>query len=186
MTRQTNQIDLVKLTLYILKRIWLVIICAAIGFAGMYWYTVSHQQDTYTAKATMYVYNGNPNLVNYQYTNVSDLNSAVQLLDTYMVVVRSNKVMDVVVERLIKDYPGITPGFISGSLSMGSVSETGVLEVRCVTGDPKMSADICNAVVDVAPDEIIRVVSAGNIEVIDYATPPTRPDSRRQIGRAHV
>ena len=180
----TRQIDLVKLFFYILKRVWLVILCAAIGFSAMYWYTIRHTVDTYTATATMYVYNGNPNLVNYQYTNISDLNSAVQLLDTYMVVVRSNKVMDVVVERLIKDYPSITPGFVSGSLSMGSVSETGVMEIRCRTGDPKLSADICNAVADVAPAEIIRVVSAGNIEVIDYATVPTRPDSKAPVRRS--
>ena len=180
----TRQIDLVKLFFYILKRVWLVILCAAIGFSAMYWYTIRHTVDTYTATATMYVYNGNPNLVNYQYTNVSDLNSAVQLLDTYMVVVRSNKVMDVVVERLIKDYPSITPGFVSGSLSMGSVSETGVMQIRCRTGDPKMSADICNAVADVAPAEIIRVVSAGNIEVIDYAMAPKSPDSRSPRSKA--
>ena len=184
MTRRTNQIDLIKLMLYLLKRAWLVVLCAIIGFAGLYWYTLRNQRDTYTARATMYVYNNNPNLINYQYTSISDLNSAVQLLDTYMVVVRSNKVMDVMVERLSKDYPGINSGVISGSLSMGSVAETGVLEVRSVTGDPYLSADICNTVVDVAPSEIIRVVGAGSVEVIDYATPPTRPDPHNPVRRS--
>ena len=184
MKNKTAQIDLVKLALYLLKRLWIIIICAAIGFGALYWYTAKNQTDTYTATGTMYVYNGNPNVVNYQYTNASDLNSAVQLLDTYMVVVKSNKVMDVVVERLNPDYPGITAAFISGSLSMRSVSETGVLEVRCVTGDAKLSADICNAVLDVAPSEIIRVVSAGSIEVIDYATAPKYPDARSPRRRA--
>ena len=184
MTRRTNQIDLVKLALYLLKRCWLIIICAAIGFGGMYWRTARNQVNTYTARATMYVSNSNPNLINYQYASASDLNSAVQLLDTYLVVIRSNKVMDVMVERLSKDYPGITADFISASLSMGSVSETGVLEVRSVTGDPQLSADICNTVVDVAPEEIIRVVGAGSVEVIDYATPPVAPDARNPFRRA--
>ena len=184
MTRRTNQIDLVKLALYLLKRCWLIIICAAIGFGGMYWRTARNQVNTYTARATMYVSNSNPNLINYQYASASDLNSAVQLLDTYLVVIRSNKVMDVMVERLSKDYPGITADFISASLSMGSVSETGVLEVRSVTGLPQLSADICNTVVDVAPEEIIRVVGAGSVEVIDYATPPVAPDARNPFRRA--
>ena len=95
MNARRNQIDLLKLTIYILKRIWLVVICAIIGFAGMYWYTTKNHVDTYTASGTMYIYNGNPNVVNYQYTNISDLNSAVQLLDTYTVVVKSSKVLDV-------------------------------------------------------------------------------------------
>lgn len=174
-------INLPKLIIYILKRIWLVIICAGIGFAAMYGYTAYYQKDTYTAYATMYVLNGNPNLVNYQYTNVNDLNSAVALLDTYMVVVRSSKVMNAVAERLAEKYPGISIGYISSSLSMGSVADTGVLRVNCVTRDPQLSADICNAVVDVAPAEIIRVVSAGNIEVIDYAEVPLYPDGRSPL-----
>ena len=186
MERKNAKIDLVKLFFYVLKRAWLILLCAIIGFVGMYWYISRHSYDTYTAKGTMYVYNVNPNLINYQYTNTADLNSAFQLMDTYMVVVRSNKVMDVVVERPNHDYPGITPAFVSSSLSMGSVSETGVMEVRCITGDPQMSADICNAVLDVAPAEIIRVVSAGSIEIIDYATPPLYPDKSSPERRALI
>ena len=174
----TQKINLKKLFFYILKRAWLIVVCAVIGFAGMYYYTQYYQKDTYTAFATMYVLNGNPNLINYQYANANDLSSAVQLLDTYMVVVRSSKVMDVVAERLSEKYPGISAGFISSTLSMGSVSQTGVLRINCVTSNAKLSADICNAVVDVAPAEIIRVVSAGSIEVIDYAEPPILPDNR--------
>ena len=183
MADKAQKIDIKKLITYFLKRLWIIILCAGIGFAGMYYYTAYYQRDTYTASATLYVLNGNPNLVNYQYTNSNDLNSAVQLLDTYMVVVRSSKVLNVVAERLAADYPGISADYISGTLYMGSVSDTGVLEVNCITGNPKLSADICNAVVDVAPAEIIRVVNAGSIEVIDYAEIPKVADTRSPTKR---
>lgn len=173
-----QKIDIKKMAIFLLKRCWIVIICAAIGYAGLYCYTKYYQRDTYTAYATMYVLNANPNLVNYQYANSNDLSSAVQLIDTYMVVVRSSKVMDVVAERLAQDYPGIPAEYISGTLSMGSVGDTGVLRINCTTMSPKLSMDICNAVADVAPAEIIRVVNAGSIEVIDYAELPEYPDSR--------
>ena len=186
MRSKSIQIDLVKLIVYVLKRVWLVILCAAIGFGAFYWLASSKQVDTYTASGTMYVYNGNPNLVNYQYTSSTDLNSAVQLLDTYMVVVKSDKVMDAVAERLSADYPGIPPEYISSTLSMGSVAETGVLRVRCVTNDAQMSADICNAVLDVAPAEIIRVVNAGGIEIIDYAKVPLAPDYRSPVRKGLI
>ena len=179
--RTTTSIDLVKMAFYILKRCWLLLICGAIGFGIFYWNTAVRQKDTYTASGTMYVYNGNPNLVNYQYTSTSDLNSAVKLMDTYMVVIKSNKVLDVVVERLTPDYPHISAGTIAGSLSMGSVSDTGVMRIRCTTDNAKKSADICNAVLDVAPAEIIRVVGAGNIEIIDYASAPKAPDGRNPM-----
>lgn len=176
-----QSINIKKMLLYILKRLWLIIICAGIGFAGMFYYENNYTYDTYTASATVYVLNGNPNLINYQYTNVSDLNSAVQLLDTYMVVIKSSKVMGVVAERLTADYPGITAKYIASTLSMGSVSETGVLRIRSTTQNAQLSADICNAVLDVAPAEIIRVVSAGDIQIIDYAEVPLVPDIRSPL-----
>ena len=74
MQNGSQRIDLKKLAIYLLKRSWLIILCAIIGFVGMYWYTAYYQRDTYTAFATCYVLNGNPNLVNYQYTNANDLN----------------------------------------------------------------------------------------------------------------
>ena len=178
MHNRTTQIDLVKMLGFMLRRWWLILICVVIGAGVMHIDSQRKAVDTYTASGTMYVYNGNPNLVNYQYTSTSDLNSAVRLLDTYMVVVRSKKVMDVVTERLAPNYPNLNPDSIASTLSMGSVSETGVLRVSCTTRDPQMSADICNAVLDVAPAEIIRVVNAGGIEIIDYAEAPTAPNPR--------
>ena len=178
MENSSQRIDFRRLFIFLLRKSWIMILCGVICFSAMYWYTASYQVDTYTASATVYVLNGNPNIVNYQYTNANDLNSAVQLLDTYMVVVQSSKVMNVVAERLAADYPGISAEYISRTLSMGSVSQTGVLSVQSTTTSPKLSADICNAVLDVAPAEIIRVVNAGSIEIIDYAEPPEFPDYR--------
>ncbi len=169
---------MVKMVVYILKRCWLIVLCTAVGFVGMYWFRNRNAVDTYTASGTMYVLNGNPNLVNYGYTDSYDLSSAVKLIDTYMIVIKSNKVMDVVAERLAPAYPDITADFIRGTLSMSSVDETAVVRVLCTTEIAQLSADICNAVMDVAPAEIIRVVSAGSIEVVDYATVPESPDSR--------
>lgn len=163
------QIDLWKLIRYLLKRCWIMIILAVIGFGAMYYYTEKTSYDTYTAYGTLYVNNNNPNTTNYQYTSSADLATAVQLLDTYMVVIKSNKVMDAVAEQLEYNIPS---AYIAKTLSMGSVNDTGVMRVFCTTTDPHLSMDICNAVMDVAPAEIIRVVGAGSCEVIDYATLP--------------
>ncbi len=177
-------IDYIKLMFFMLKRCWVIILCAAIGFGYMYWQTSNNMKDTYTASGTMYVYNANPNMVNYGYASYSDISSAVRLIDTYMVVVKSNKVMDVVVERLLSDYPRITAGYITGTLAMGSVAETGVVRISCTTDEPQKSADICNAVMDVAPSEILRVVGAGSIEIIDYAEPPAWANARPVMRQA--
>lgn len=180
------KIDLFKFFYYILKRFWILIICGIVGFAAMYLYANTRIPYTYTSFGTMYVYNNNPNAVNYQYTNTSDLDSAVQLIDTYMVVIKSNKVMEAIAGRLSPQYPGITAEMIAATLSAGSVSQTGVVQVRCTTLDPKLSADIVNAVLDVAPEEIIRVVSVGSIEIIDYASVPIIPDNRNLVRKGLI
>ena len=170
------KIDLMKLAKYLIRHCWLPILCAVVGFAGVFAYTTAHHVDTYTAYSTLYVFNGSPNVTNYSYMSSSDINSAVRLIDTYLVVIRSNKVMDAVLDRLSEKYPNLTAQYVMNTLSMGSVSETGVLRVNCTTTDPQLSADICNDVVDIAPREIIRVVNAGSIEVIDYAEVPKAPN----------
>ena len=180
MQSKTFKIDLLKMVLYVLKRIWVVLICMAIGF-GLLYSRTARKPDTYTAHGTMYIYNANPNIVNYGYTNTGDLNAAVQLLDTYMVVIRSNRVMEPVAEQLAADYPGITPQFIAASLSMGSVSQTGVMQVRCTTAEAQMSMDICNAVLSVAPYHIKEVVGAGDVQPIDFAEKPARPDANSPV-----
>ena len=181
MDSRTVKIDLAKLIMFVLKRCWLIVLCAELGFGTMYIRTTRFMPDTYTASGTMYVNNGNPNMEQYQYTNSNDLDSAVQLIDTYLIVVKSEKVMKSVVEQLSNDYPGISAGYISSTLSMASVSETGVASVRSTTNDAKLSRDIVNAVLDAAPEEIIRVVGAGNIEIIDYAIAPMLPDDRGSL-----
>lgn len=186
MDKRKISVDLVKLSKYLLKYSWLALLCAAVCFGCIYGYSMKNRMDTYTASGTMYVYNANPNLFNYGYTNSQDLKSAVQLLDTYMVVVRSNKVLDVVAERLAKDYPSITPEYIAETISMHSVGETGVVRVSCTACDAQQSADICNAVMDAAPAEIIRVVSAGKIEIIDYAAVPMAPDEFSPVKKSLV
>ena len=69
MRSKSAQIDLIKLLFYILKRSWIIAFCAIIGFLGFYWRTAYRMPDTYTATGTMYVLNGNPNIINYQYYN---------------------------------------------------------------------------------------------------------------------
>lgn len=198
MNKQKTSINLVKLALYILKKIWLVIICAAIGFYMMY-SRASKAVDTYTASGTMFVTNSNPNLINYGYASTSDISSAVKLVDIYSEVVKSETVMQRVLEYRLetveKDgvkedlllgqkYPWLTTGYIRTSFSMASVNETPMVRVSCTTTMPELSADICNAVLQVAPAAIKDVVGAGDAKPQDFATVPMFPNGHnfRQQG----
>ena len=140
MKQKQITIDLPRLIWFLVKRCWLIILMAAIGAGGMFWNYTRNWVPTYTASATIYVVNSNPNLVNYEYTSINDLSTAVQLIDTYMVVIRSNTVMDRVLEKLasnekLQGWP-LSNAMVSASLSMASVNQTGVMCVNCTTVDP--------------------------------------------------
>ena len=189
---KNSSIDLVKLAFYILKRVWLVAICAAIGF-GVLYARSAKRPDTYTAYGTMFVTNNNPNLVNYGYTNVSDISSAVQLVNIYSEVVKSESVMQRVLEYQLSDtagdgtetsvllgqkYPGLSAAYIRATISMASVNETPMVRVSCTTNDPVKSTDICNAVLQVAPAAIKDVVGAGDATPQDFAETPRAANAR--------
>ena len=200
MNKQKSSINLIKLALYILKRIWLVIICAAIGFYVMY-SRASKAVDTYTASGTMFVTNSNPNLINYGYASTSDISSAVQLVNIYSEVVRSETVMQRVleyrVETVEKDgvkedlllgqkYPWLTTDYIRSSISMISVNETPMVRVSCTAMDATAAADICNAVLQVAPGAIKDVVGAGDAKPQDYAEVPMFPNGHNILQRSMI
>ena len=193
MNKQKVSIDLVKLAIFVLKHIWLPILCAAIGFGYMYW-RAAKTPDTYTASGTMFVTNSNPNLVNYGYTSSSDISSAVALVNIYSEVVRSEAVMQRVLEcrlettgqdgaeqdlLLGQKYPRLTTGYLRSVIVMNSVNETPMVRVSCTSTSPELAADICNAVLQVAPAAIKDVVGAGDAKPQDYATVPQFANARR-------
>lgn len=198
MNKQHTTIDLAKLAVYILKRIWLPILCAAIGFGFIYW-RASKAPDTYTASGTMFVTNSNPNLVNYGYTSTSDISSAVQLVNIYSEVVKSETVMQRVLEYeidpasedgteqatlLSQKYPGLTTEYIRNVISMKSVHETPMVRVSCTTTIAQLSADICNAVLQVAPNAIKDVVAAGEAKAQDFASTPKFANARGDMKKS--
>ena len=187
-----NSIDLARMAVYILKRIWLVIICAAIGFGVMY-SRAAKRTNTYTASGTMFVTNSNPNLVNYGYTSISDISSAVQLVNIYSEVVKSESVMQRVLEYplettltdgveqevlLSQKYSGLTSSRIRSAISMESINDTPMVRISCTTNNPQLSADICNSVLQVAPAAIKEVVGAGEAKPQDYAIVPQNANAR--------
>ena len=180
MKNKKSPIEFIKMMAFIMKRLWVVVLCAELGLWGIYLYTMNFLQDSYTASGTMYVNNESE----YKDSEGGDLDSTSRLIKTYLVVVKSDKVMSVVAERLAENHPGITADAVSRTLSMESVSDTGVIAVKSTTSEPQLSADIVNMVMELAPDEIIRVVGAGNVAIMDYAKVPVLPNDRNALEKS--
>lgn len=156
------------------KRIVGIMIAALVCTAIMFGYTNLFLTPQYTATSKLYVYNGRSN--NQSYVGSADLTAAKSLVDSYIVIMKSDSLLDEVANRLQPEYEGITSKQILGMISASSINQTEAFKVSITSDNPRMSMDIVNTLVDCLPDEFKRVVKVGSIEVIDKAKLPTVPE----------
>lgn len=164
---ETIEIDLREIGRVLLKRVWIILLCAVIAGAAMLFYTVNFVTPMYKADVMMYV--NNSSSVNNQYMSSSDLAVAQRLVETYTSIITSHTVLDKVAEETGLN---ITGDQIRGMLSTSAVGETEMFKVSVVTRDPQMSADIANVIAEVAPGEIAKIIPGSSAKVVDYARIP--------------
>ena len=175
-----KELSLMELLL-IFKRRFLLIVMTAVICGGAA-YAVSHYllTPTYTAAASMYVYNTSRETD--QITSF-DITASQALVNTYIVVIKSDTVLDQVISRLNLL---MKPEDIRKIMKAGSIDDTEAFDIRITHSDPLTAQRIVNTIVEVAPKEIIRVIQAGGAEVIDYAKIPEAPSSPNSILNAIV
>ena len=129
----------------------------------------------------MYVYT-NPKGSEAGTITSSDLSAADNLIKTYQAIVKSKAALDVVSERLNQEHPeyvnfDVTASSLDKMTSVNVPTGTKLLEIKVVTKNPQLSADIANTFARYVPDEIIRITHAGGVEIVDYASAPDSPSS---------
>jgi len=178
----SEEIDLQQLFLILRQRIWLIVISTV--SLGLIAFLISTQiiVPQYTASASLYVYNNNEERAKDTITS-TDLNTSQQLVQTYIVILTSNTVLDKVAQELDGHY---TTGELRDIISASAINDTEAFKISVTNADPAAAQKITNAVVSVAPKEIVRVVKAGGVEVIDYATRPTDPSSPNVVRNSMI
>ena len=185
-TYDDTEIDLMEILQVILSK-WIPIV--AIGLlaailAGVG--TAFFITKKYTATASMYVYT-NPKGTESGTITSADLAAADNLIKTYQAIVKSNAALEVVSARLNQEHPeyvdfNVTPARLKNMTSVNVPTGTKLLEIKVVTVNPQLSADIANTFAQYVPDEIIRITKAGGVEIVDYATAP----AQGPVGHHHL
>lgn len=165
---EVKEIDLKSLTKDLMKRAWIIVLCAAIFAAGFLVYNINFVEDTYKAEITLYVVN---NPANSEGMSSQNLAVALQMAKSYVKLIESDRVLEKVVEDA--ELTRVTAAEIRKMMSVEVVGETEVFTVSIISRDPKMSADIANAIASFAPAEIYNITKGSRVEVVDYAKVPT-------------
>lgn len=163
------EIDLKRLFLALWQRIWLIglvgVLCAVLAF-GYAWFFIT---PTYSASTQLYV---NNNYVDSPGFSSSQLMAAQDLAETYMVILESRSVLDVVANKTDLGY---NYRQLKAMISASAVNETEVFQVTVTGYDYKHVALIANAIAEVLPERISAVVEGSSVRVVDYALENPNP-----------
>lgn len=166
---EMKEIDIKSLMKDVLKRAWIIAVCAAVCAAATLVYSVNFVDPTYKASVTLYVNNNSEGSSNS--VSSSNLAVALQLAKSYVNIIKEDMILDKVIEKA--QLTSVTAADIRKMLSTEIIDETEMFRVSIISPNPKMSADIANAIASVAPNEIHQVIEGSYAKVVSYAKVPT-------------
>lgn len=169
MTDET-EINLQEIAGILLHCFWLIIGAAIIGALIACLLTKALITPQYAASASLYVYNTDHR----ETITQSDITTSQKLVETYIVIMQSDAVLNQVAEE---SRLGYTAKEIREMFSASAINNTEVFQISIKNPNPGHAQLLANTFLKVAPSEIIRVVKAGSVETVDEAALPTSPVS---------
>lgn len=153
---------------YIALILILTVTFGAVGFIVSKFFIV----PKYQADATLIV---NP-AANTKTTQITfdQVNTAQHMVDTYAIILKSNTVLEKVINDLNLDTDAKS---LSKNITVSGVDESEVIEISVKDKNPEMAENIANDIIKVAPDIIIKTVKAGSVEIISDAKAENKPVS---------
>lgn len=167
---ETVEIDLREIGRLLLKRAWVIVLCAVLLGGLALGYTANFVTPMYQATTILYVNNNTEYENSSNKVNSTDLAVALRLVNSYVDIVRREVVMSAVIDKL---HMNISPAALRGMVSAQVQGETEIFSVTVTSPNPQMSADVANAIADVAPGIISGIISGSQAKVIDYARVPS-------------
>ena len=170
MEGQEIEISLQEIIMILWRKAWLIILCLVVGGGigfGVSRYLIA---PTYSSRISMYVNNNKDR--SDSTLNINDINASQKLVTTYIQILKSELVLNEVIQQMGLEY---TTDELREMISASAVNSTEILEVIVTSKDPEEAAAIANKLAKVAPPQIIRVVQAGDVQLIDEAVVSLEP-----------
>lgn len=163
------EINIQELLLAYLQKWWLIVVCLLVSASiavGVAWEFVT---PMYQAEVSIYVSNSR-GMEGTEYLSSADLSAAQRLVNTYISIVKSDRVLEIMSEKLDGDY---SPNGLAGAIRAERLNETEIFCIYVLHADPVEAARIANVAADVVPVEISNLIEGTSARVIDIAKIPT-------------
>lgn len=151
------------------KRAWLIIATTVIatmisGIVSYFVLTPIYQASTQLlvnqAKSEQPIY------------NISEIQTNLQLINTYNVIMKSPAILDIVKEELDLN---MSIEELNEKINVTSEKDSQVVNVTVEDPDPHMAADIANTVASVFQREIVKIMNVDNVNILAKAEVKEQP-----------
>ncbi len=169
-----KEINLAEIMSALLRKLWLIVLCAVIGGALSYGYTARFITPLYKSRITVYVNNA----VQYADRNdvaisATDLATSQRLVSTYINILKSDFVLD----EVAKNVGASSAAEIRSMMTSAALEETEVFEVVITNSSKQKAKQIAEEIAKVAPGKIQTIVEGSSTKIIDQPKLATAPSS---------
>lgn len=167
-----EEISLVELFGILKKHIRVIILTTVLTTVIAAIYTFFLVTPKYQSSTEMLVSHSSDNTT----TNVTqqDINTSVQLINTYSDIIRNDVILDPVIEELNLD---MSSGQLRENVSVQTQNNSQVFSIQVQDENPYQASEIANATANYFQQEIYAIMSVDNVTIISTATPNVNPIS---------
>ena len=164
----------VKALLQTVKQHWAVIVASTLAGAvtalciGMFCITPQYQASA------MMIVNNSANSNESVSVSSSDISASQSLTDTYAIIIKSDAVLDPVIENMSL---ATTSGSLAQQISVVSVDNTQIIQISFQDADSEHAKQVVQEIITVAPDIIVDKVEASSCKIISESKVSDSPVS---------
>lgn len=152
---------------HLLELIFVTLVAALVGFTASKFL----MNPKYDSSALMIVNTRQD--VNANVTS-DQINSAIKLVSTYSIIIKSDTVLQQVIDNLGLN---LTYAKLNKRVTVAAVDDTQVMKITVQSDSPEWARQVCEQIITVAPDVIKEAVEAGSVKVISNPSLATEPVS---------
>lgn len=152
---------------HLLELIFVTLVAALVGFTASKFL----MNPKYDSSALMIVNTRQD--VNANVTS-DQINSATQLVSTYSIIIKSDTVLQRVIDNLGLN---LTYAQLNKRVTVAAVDDTQVMKITVQSDSPEWARQVCEQIITVAPNVIKEAVEAGSVKVISNPSLATEPVS---------
>lgn len=166
---EEDEIDLGELIFVLMRKWWLLIICAIAGAGIALAYTLFLIQPIYTSSSMIYIFSKTTTV-----TSAIDLQIGKQLTVDFEILGKSRPVLEKVISDLELD---TTYERLLKTVTVENPTDSRIIKITVKNTDPQLACDIANNLADNLSARVAEVIDTTKPSSVENAVPAYKPSS---------